>query len=156
MPTKNDTAAYSALMDDERLRPEVIRMLTNCAIIPCMSGFEMLVDAVILHASGNFDNIGDVYAVVGRVRGHIERIVKRAIQYTLDNSKSFIPQMEHRLGIRLTEAPSTDRALIYLTMMIARDDCAASALSAAVAAHAEAASAVDNTDAVSSGETDIK
>ncbi len=64
--------------------------------------------------------------------------------------------MEHRLGIRLTEAPSTDRALIYLTMMIARDDCAASALSAAVAAHAEAASAVDNTDADSSGETDIK
>lgn len=151
MPTKNDTAAYSALMDDERLRPEVIRMLTNCAVIPCMSGFEMLVDAVILHASGNFDSVGDVYAVVGRVRGHIERIVKRAIQYTLDNSKSFIPQMEHRLGIRLTEAPSTDRALIYLTMMIARDDCAD-----AVAAHAEAASAVDNTDADSSGETDIK
>ena len=54
MPTKNDTAAYSALMDDERLRPEVIRVLTNCAVIPCMSGFEMLVDAGIVHPTGNF------------------------------------------------------------------------------------------------------
>ncbi len=88
MPAKNDTAAYSALMDDERLRPEVIRMLTNCAVIPCMSGFEMLVDAVILHASGNFDSVGDVYAVVGRVRGHIERIVKRAIVHTANGASA--------------------------------------------------------------------
>lgn len=118
MLTKDKTAEYAELLDDETLRPYVIRLLVKCAVTPHLSGFDLLVDAVMLYSTDSFSNLNAIYDAIATIRVQSVRTVKRVIDYAIACSALFPARIEQETGAKLPDPVSTGSVIAYFSKLL--------------------------------------
>ncbi len=114
MDTK-EINACAEFLDNTKYREPVERLITRGGVRPDMSGFPLLIDAIMLYGTNKLKTFGEVFATVGEVRKKNACTTKRAVNYAVA-AAPLAAFLSKRIGIRLGPDPMpTGCAIAYLS-----------------------------------------
>lgn len=121
MVTK-DTSSSVEFLNNAEYRDPVERLVCRSGVRPDMSGYPLLVDAVMLYGTYELKNFASIYAAIGAARNKNVCTVKRAINYAV-TAAPLAEFLTKRIGVPLGPDPmATGCAIAYLSKALFYND----------------------------------